>query len=642
MNIQNLTIRGQLLVPVVISIVLFVASILFSQKQLRDLLIQVQVSERKSQDLASLLLVQHQVAELLLASANESYRKTAWEKAQREYKQRQPIIESQLLNVVLASESQLQQDKIARFIDVLERYGRTQSRLALSIGQLDERSKSLPLLSLAPFSKGPALSVYLSDDNRAAGLSTIANLYEVFSQINGYLVVLREGYNPSVLDTLRFNIKAIEKEVPSLPPNINNRVMATFAQYGEALSEMKGHSRLIKEDRVLISRQGLKLRQLLAEISGEVEQQSQASMASGWSKFEDISEFLIAAVVLVSVFSIMLAVWVADHIKRDLEPLSRVMMSMRQGDLTKTTNTIGENEIGRLCSQADDMAVWLQKTVNELSQLDVKVMSSAKALVAVMDKMETNTREQNKQIERIASASTQLISSADQVTQVATEAESYATKGLIIVNEGVTSAQQRRRFSEELIERLKVTLSTAEHLAMMSAKVTGFVILIQEVAERTNLLALNAAVEASRAGNAGRGFSVVASEVRVLAKKASDNTASIQELVDELQSGAQKMLKSVTVCLDKVAENAQLAEESEQDMRTLHHGITKMLDQNSEMALAAKEQSRALTSVNENIHNMNDNLSESAVYAKQSSETASYLSTLSEQQQTKLSHFKTG
>ncbi|MDN3612764.1 hypothetical protein QWZ16_24730 [Vibrio ostreicida] len=72
--------------------------------------------------------------------------------------------------------------------------------------------------------------------------------------------------------------------------------MATFAQYGEALSEMKGHSRLIKEDRVLISRQGLKLRQLLAEISGEVEQQSQASMASGWSKFEDISEFLIAAV----------------------------------------------------------------------------------------------------------------------------------------------------------------------------------------------------------------------------------------------------------------------------------------------------------------------------------------------------------
>ncbi|MDN3612777.1 methyl-accepting chemotaxis protein [Vibrio ostreicida] len=120
--------------------------------------------------------------------------------------------------------------------------------------------------------------------------------------------------------------------------------------------------------------------------------------------------------------------------------------------------------------------------------------------------METNTREQNKQIERIASASTQLISSADQVTQVATEAESYATKGLIIVNEGVTSAQQRRRFSEELIERLKVTLSTAEHLAMMSAKVTGFVILIQEVAERTNLLALNAAVEASRAGNAGRGL----------------------------------------------------------------------------------------------------------------------------------------
>ncbi|WCP65807.1 methyl-accepting chemotaxis protein [Vibrio tubiashii] len=640
MKFKNLPIMAQIAAPVLISVCLFAFSTILSDVLLRDVQASGYVSLVSSDNVAKLMSAQRNVYRIRMASASAFYGEISWEDARKQFEQRSDTINKRLAQLesadgALTIDTSLK-DKVTK---ELSEYGATQTALAERMKSLEQLSGSLPDLNLA---LAIAVKQRVSFEQRQEWRELLSGLYLFSSQIQRNLILLENSSNTEYINKIRLNLESFKQSLESFRSSNTAKLALNKAlrDYGKQLSLLEDGYLALTKDIALISEQGTLLREMLARLSSELEAQNKLSLESGISLTNTTEFALVSSSILAALIASTLAVWIAKYINLSILALSETMDSMSSGVLSKKTNLTGDNEIARLGSNTDKTLETLEQTVSELRDVGSDVASSATELAATMVELEGNALEQKAQVERIASTSTELAASSEQVASTASDTETYAMQGMEIAKEGAAVAQTRASLSEELIVELNQTSQVARSLEQLSTRVTEFVSLIENVAEQTNLLALNAAIEAARAGESGRGFAVVADEVRVLAQKTSNNTESIQELVRSLQDGSQDMVTSVSVCLGKVTENATLAKQSEEDMNSLFDGITKIIEQNNEMSLAANEQSQAIASMNDSIHQVDNSLSQNTQGIKQSAEAASFLSELSERQQSKLSFFK--
>ncbi|WP_434773540.1 methyl-accepting chemotaxis protein [Pseudomonas entomophila] len=226
------------------------------------------------------------------------------------------------------------------------------------------------------------------------------------------------------------------------------------------------------------------------------------------------------------------------------------------------------------------------------------------------------------------------------VARSTTEASEMSQQANVNTAQGRSEIERSVQLVQALSEQAEQTATIIDELKRESDSISSVVDVIRGVAEQTNLLALNAAIEAARAGEQGRGFAVVADEVRHLAQKTQESTVSIQAMIGKLQNGSDRAACSMQETLDKAKAGASNVERAGQRLVEIAEGIATISDRNIQVASAAEEQTLVAEEISRNVNDINDLVIQVSAGAEQTAATSRELARLAEQQQALVGRFK--
>lgn len=314
-----------------------------------------------------------------------------------------------------------------------------------------------------------------------------------------------------------------------------------------------------------------------------------------------------AVLALVLVFIAFVISWVL--VRRALSALVRMKSAMQdiadgQGDLTKTLDIAAHDEVGFCAESFNAFSGKIRNTVLNVLQSVQVITSSTSSLDSSSHNSQEHIQTQKVQTELLAAAINQMLASAQEITQNANTASKSADKA----NEESNITVASLKLAVEKINRLNSNIDESSNAILALEKETetiGSVLeVIQKIAGQTNLLALNAAIEAARAGEQGRGFAVVADEVRTLASRTQSSTEEIKTMIDRLQAGVARAVNAMKVSQTSSTETLEEAEKSKAALVAMTDLVDTMNDMNMQIASASKQQTEVTKELNQNIHTL--------------------------------------
>ncbi|MES2662600.1 MAG: methyl-accepting chemotaxis protein [Pseudomonadota bacterium] len=360
-----------------------------------------------------------------------------------------------------------------------------------------------------------------------------------------------------------------------------------------------------------------------------------------------INQIIISTIItllLVAVISGFFGIWSANRFVRPIERATNRMYEIYKGDgdLTRRLDVEGDDEITDLAKNFNGFAEKVQKTVSTISE-NLKVLYHS--TISVKDLSENSLkrlRQQQDNNDQIATAMTEMATS---VQEVASNAESVASSAKDSSHE-TRSAQDEfihtLKGLEELEQKVQDTSGVIDNLKVKSTDIGKVLDVIREIAEQTNLLALNAAIEAARAGEQGRGFAVVADEVRMLASRTQDSTREIEEIIKSLQTEAIKAVQYMNESRSSAQTSMQRGQSACDSIVKSADTISIITDQITQVATATEEQSAVAEEIHQNIVNITSLSTEVAGDFEKVDETISQLRDLADQLGKVVSQFKVG
>ncbi|MDD1794782.1 methyl-accepting chemotaxis protein [Enterovibrio makurazakiensis] len=295
---------------------------------------------------------------------------------------------------------------------------------------------------------------------------------------------------------------------------------------------------------------------------------------------------------------------IARSVRKPLSSTLTVLEAITDGDMTQRIEVKEHNEFGQLADHINTLASNLQGILKQLRDA-----AEDQAQVAAENQSTTQTakeqlNEQRQQTTAVAAAMTQMehsvqdvASSAQQTMDKVMEVSDAAAKGREIMTRSISTTHQ-------LSSRLDESVSVVSSLQEMTANIETILDVISNIADQTNLLALNAAIEAARAGDQGRGFAVVADEVRVLAKRTSDSTSEIEEMISKLQTQSKDAVSVMQECVTEMGNSVTQASDANSAMEEIEAIIMMISDMSSQIAQAATEQRTTSADIARNVEHI--------------------------------------
>ncbi len=319
---------------------------------------------------------------------------------------------------------------------------------------------------------------------------------------------------------------------------------------------------------------------------------------------------------------------------------SAVAKRIASGDLT-TPVDVDANDQDSLLANIRTMQDTLRSMISTIIGNAVEVSGAANQLLGASEEVADRARQQSDAASSMAASVEQMAVSIDQVTENAAEAHGISEEARTISEEGATVIHNAATEMRLISEAVQSSSNIVEELGNQSNQITSIVNTIKEIADQTNLLALNAAIEAARAGEQGRGFAVVADEVRKLAERTSLSTTEIGSMVAKIQNGTKSAVDSMQAGVEQVASGVELANQAGQSINRIRDGALRVTSVVNDISGAIREQGVAGNDIARKLETIAQMSEESAIAVRQTADAARRLHTLSDSLHQTVAQFKT-
>ncbi|MFZ1289993.1 MAG: methyl-accepting chemotaxis protein [Melioribacteraceae bacterium] len=330
-----------------------------------------------------------------------------------------------------------------------------------------------------------------------------------------------------------------------------------------------------------------------------------------------------------------------NDIEQKASELLKAMDKFSEGDLTEQLKVDDENELmGRLFNGFNHSVTNINNMINHLNEAVHSTINASTQIAAAIEQMAAASEEQSRQTNDITSAVDEMIKTVTETTKNTSSAAESARNAGQMAEEGSSVVQQSVEAMAQIAKIVSQASSKVVSLGKDSDKIGEIIKVIDEIADQTNLLALNAAIEAARAGEHGRGFAVVADEVRKLAERTSKSTEEIASMVQQIQTATFTVVKSINDGNKEVESGISLAESAGKAILDIVNTTNNVVDEINQVATASEEQSLTSGQIAKNIEAVNNVISETLLGIQQTARAADDLNSMTANLQELISKFK--
>ncbi|MDG1750980.1 MAG: methyl-accepting chemotaxis protein [Thalassotalea sp.] len=510
-------------------------------------------------------------------------------------------------------------------------------------------------------------------------IAALSGLTRESDVVSFYLMEAAEQHLPALIEyTVRYNDlveqiiqQGFSAESYTLIVALNNRLSEFTAKFSKTIDQLsrvttnglKTHVQssrnLIKditEYQAVVNSQVIEPDEILMSLSNAKKMASQQVMSLKSLKQQTNVHFiarinqlqqksanamwlLSIVIIIVIISSCYLLMAIYQSLRSNVELINLAAEKLGNGDFTATLKVNSKDELGDIARSFVHMQEKIQQLLYSFEGDVIELRNAANNIYQLTDNMQKSISDQQQETHRVAGAISQVSDSVRVIAENTDGAQQLTELANDNVMKGQTVVKDTGDTISDISKEVNTSASVINNLAEHSSEIAGFVNVIREIADQTNLLALNAAIEAARAGEQGRGFAVVADEVRTLASRTQDSTAEIQRIIEQLQKGASDSVLAMKQGVEKSELGVEKTEQVQSTFIEVTKNVGDIVNATIEISSAVTQQREDVLSIDENTKNIANGADEMMLSANKAAEAGQSLSTLADHLSNQLEQF---